>query len=200
MFLFYFLYPRGENFQETQCKVVTYAMWMRDAKLCWRNLWICGQNSWGCIPRTSSLMLSLHPHPRFYTFCHVVLFLLFIEIIFALSLAAHHYVTPATASLNVTSHLWLRPVLLIAWQLKCEGSEWEDKYKSVQAGRLSQTKARSSPSLSSLSSPLTSKVKKTENKKEANFAMFIFLNHIQFGQHEAMTLDAFLFAGMHAHY
>lgn len=87
-------------------------------------------------------------------------FLLFSEIIVALSLATRHHVTPATASLNVTSHLWLRPVLLIAWQLKCEGSKWEDKYKSEQAGRLSQTKARSSPSLSSLSSPLSSKVKK----------------------------------------
>lgn len=85
----------------------------------------------------------------------------FNETLFALSLAAHHYVTPAWVPLNVTGHLWLRPVLLIAGQLKCEGSQWEDKYKGQRAAGLSQTKAGSSPSLSLLSALLlTSKVKK----------------------------------------
>lgn len=64
------------------------------------------------------------------------------ETVFALSLATHGYATPASVSLNVTSHLWLRPVLFIAEQLKCEGSQWEDKYKRQQAEGLSQTKAR----------------------------------------------------------
>lgn len=36
------------------------------------------------------------------------------EKIVALSLATRHHVTSASASLNVTSHLWLPPVLLIA--------------------------------------------------------------------------------------
>lgn len=90
------------------------------------------------------------------------------ETLFALSLAAHHHVTPASVPLNVTSHLWLRPVLFIAGQLKCEGSQWEDKYKSLQAGGVSQTKAGSSPSFSLLSALLlTSKVKTIKRKRES---------------------------------
>lgn len=72
---------------------------------------------------------------------------LFSQTVFALSLAAHHHVTPVPVSLNVTSHLWFHPVLFIAGRLKCEGSQWEDKYKGQQAGGVSQTKARSSPPL-----------------------------------------------------
>lgn len=104
----------------------------------------------------------------------------------------------ASASLNVTSHLWLRPVLLIAWQLKCEGSKREDKYKSTQAGKLSQTKARSSPSLSSLSSPLTSKVKKRKEKTNLLFLFFIITFSVL--SIRCMTLEAFLFARTHAQY
>lgn len=76
-----------------------------------------------------------------YTIIHW-LALPFTETLFALSLATHHHATPASVSLNVTSHLWLRPVLFIAEQLKCEGSQWQDKYKSQRAGGVSQTKAR----------------------------------------------------------
>lgn len=148
-----------------------------------------------CILCTSSCKLCAHPYICFYTIYHVVLFLLFTEIIFALWLATRHHVTSASASLNVTSHLWLRPVLLIAWQLKCEGSKWEDKYKSAQARRLSQTKARSSPSLSSLSSPLTSKVKKRQF-----YYVYFFLITFTFPSMRRMTLEAFLFAETHAHY
>lgn len=64
------------------------------------------------------------------------------ETLFALSLATHRHATPASVSLNVTSHLWLRPVLFIAEQLKCEGSQWQDKYKSRWARVVSQTKPR----------------------------------------------------------
>lgn len=105
----------------------------------------------------STYLLLLHD----YTILHTVsLSQPSIQTLFALFLAAHHHVTPASASLNVTSHLWLHPVLFIAGQLKCEGSQWEDKYKSVRAELLSQTKARSSPSLSLLSALLLiSKVK-----------------------------------------
>lgn len=92
----------------------------------------------------------------------------FTETLFALSPAAHRHVSPASVSLNVTSHLWLRPVLFIARQLKCEGSQWEDKYKSQRAGGVSQTKAGSSPSLSILSALLlTSKVKKRKKRTES---------------------------------
>lgn len=85
----------------------------------------------------------------------------FTETLFALSLATNHHVTPSSVSLNVISHLWLRPFLFIAGQLKCEGSQWEDKYKSKRDGGVSQTKAGSSLSLSLLSALLlASKVKK----------------------------------------
>lgn len=85
-----------------------------------------------------------------YTIIHW-LALPFTETLFALLLATHHRATPASVSLNVTSHLWLRPVLFIAGQLKCEGSQWQDKNKSQWARGVSQTKARITSS--SLSSP-----------------------------------------------
>lgn len=142
---------------------------------------ICGRPrtpaSVGCILRSSSYILAARAHTCFYTLYHFVLFLLFPELIFGLSLATGHRVTPTSAPLNVTSRLWLRPVLLIAWQLKCEGSKWEDKYKSAQAGRLSQTKARSLPLFSQLSFNF-------KGKKKDNFTTFIYSNHIQLPQHE----------------
>lgn len=85
-------------------------------------------------------------------------------------------VTPAPDTLNVTSHLWLRPVLFIAGQPKCEGSQWEDKYKSQQAGRGVADEGRIfSLSLSSLSSPPNLKGKWSENS--TNTARW--RNHIQ---------------------
>lgn len=98
------------------------------------------------------LIFSTHPtNSLYYTFIpyHILpLSLPFTDTLFALSLATNHHVTPALVSLNVISHLWLRPFLFIAEQLKCEGSQWEDKYKSEQGRGVSQTKAGSSPSLS----------------------------------------------------
>lgn len=99
----------------------------------------------------SSVYLFYH---SLYGFILLLLSQPFTEALFALSLAAHRHVTPASAPLNVTSRLWLRPVLLIARHLKCEGSQWEDKYKGLQAGRGVADKGRIlSLPLSSLSSP-----------------------------------------------
>lgn len=108
---------------------------------------------------------ALHPFIPLYIFLpdhpSGLHFLPFTESLFALSLV-HQHITPAGALLNVTSHLWLRPVLFIAGQLKCEGSQWEDKYNSQQTRGLSQTKPGSSPSLYSLSSPPFIKGKRTD--------------------------------------
>lgn len=82
------------------------------------------------------------------------------ETLFALSLATLRHAAPASVSLNVTSHLWLHPVLFIAEQLKCEGSQWEDKYKRQQAEGLSQTKAPIFTTSSLSSPPETSTVRK----------------------------------------
>lgn len=80
------------------------------------------------------------------------------------------------SSLNVTSRLWLRAVLFIAGQLKCEGSQWQDKYKGQRSGEVSQTKAGSSAYHSSLSSPpkLKGKIKKSIESKICSFYL-IFL-------------------------
>lgn len=85
----------------------------------------------------------------------------FNETLFALSLDAHHHVTPAPVSLNVTSHLWLRPVLFIAGQLKCEGSQWEDKYKGQGLREGVADEGWIILPLASLSSPPNLKGKKT---------------------------------------
>lgn len=90
------------------------------------------------------------------------------ETLFALSLATHRHATPASVSLNVTSHLWLRPVLFIAEQLKCEGSQWEDKYKRQQAEGVSQTKVQIFTT-SSLSSPPKTSTVRTRNETLVKF-------------------------------
>ena len=73
--------------------------------------------------------------------------------LFALLLAGPPARYSSTVFLNVTSHLWLRPVLFLAGRLKCEGSQWEDKYKGLWAQELSRTRTGSSPPPASPSSP-----------------------------------------------
>lgn len=117
---------------------------------------------------TSSVYFFYH---SLYYFILLLLSLPFTEALFALSLATHRHVTPASVPLNVTSHLWLRPVLLIAGQLKCEGSQWEDKYKGLQAGRGVADKGRIISLLSALL--LTSKVKRDSLIKSFTVALLM---------------------------
>lgn len=124
------------------------------------------------------------------------------ETLFALSLATHRHATPASVSLNVTSHLWLRPVLFIAEQLKCEGSQWEDKYKRQQAEGLSQTKARIFTASSLNTPPETSTVRTRFNTPVHRLTSWFFfllpLNILNtFAKNNAMFLVSDIFVRKH---
>lgn len=101
-----------------------------------------------------------------------------LKLLFALSVTAHSQLLPALAYLNVTDQLWLHPVLFIAEQLKCEGSQQEDKYTGQQSAGVSQTKARS-PSLSQLSSELKGKSQTSQYYIKPCLHRFRFLYFLQ---------------------
>ena len=84
----------------------------------------------------------------------------------------------AQTPLNVTGHLWLHPVLIIAGQLKCEGSQWQDKNQCQLPVWLSQTKPRTSPSLGLLSALLPNSKVKEQNTRTHFLSVIIFLYNL----------------------